>query len=133
MRLDFFLPVLRKPKNGQAPRRRGLPYRIARRLLPSRLFSDPNTKRRGLTRRFLRWIGPSWLSAPARRAVQGACFLTFVWLFFSVCWPYGAHPPRVWKGWMPAEVDARTGRTTLVAEGRSSPAFSRGKTLHVID
>ncbi len=133
MRLDIFLPALRKPKAGQAPRRRGLPYRIARRLLPSSLFSNPNTKQRGLARRFLRWIGLSWLSSPVRRVVQGACFVAFLWLFFFVCWPYSAHPPQVWKGWMPTQVDARSGKTTLAAPGPMPPELARGTTLHVID
>src|SRR5687767_12150295 len=108
MKLDLFLPALRKPKAGVTPRRRGLLYRAARRVLPGRLFSDPDTKRRGLVRRVLRRIGPSWLSAPVRRVIQGGCFLAFLWLFFFVCWPYGTRPAAAWRGWRPVEVDART-------------------------
>src|SRR5262245_8010374 len=133
MRLDIFLPALRKPKRDQQPRHRGLAYRAARRLLPAGLFSDPFTKRRGLARWFLRKLGPSWLFAPVRRVVQGACFVAFLWLFFYVCWPYHAHPPRVWKGWMPAEVDAQTGKSTLALEGPTPAGLTQGKRLHVVD
>jgi ferredoxin len=133
MRLDLFLPMLRKPKAGLAPRRRGLLYQAARHVLPGRLFSDPTTKRRGLVRRVLRRIGPSWLAAPVRRMIQGACFLAFLWLFFVVCWPYSARPAAAWKGWRPAEVDARTGRATLVADGPVPPEMKVGGTLHAVE
>ena len=133
MRLDIFLPMLRKPKAGLAPRRRSLAYRVARRVLPARFFSNPTTKQRGLVRRLLRRVGPTWLSAPVRRVVQGVCFLAFLWLFFFVCWPYTARPGGVWKGWIPREIDARTGKTTLVSEGPSPPALVRGAIVHAVD
>jgi ferredoxin len=133
MRLDVFLPMLRKPKAGLAPRRRGLAYRVARRILPARFFSNPTTKQRGLVRRFLRRIGPTWLSAPVRRIVQGVCFLAFLWLFFFVCWPYSAQPGGVWKGWIPREIDARTGKSTLVSDTPPPPALARGTIVHAVD
>jgi ferredoxin len=43
-------------------------------------------------RRLLRTIGISWLAAPVRRVVQLICLVTFLVLFFYVCWPYDAEP-----------------------------------------
>lgn len=87
MRVDWFLPVLRAPKPNRPERPIGVIARLARRVLPQALFSDRNTKRRGLVRRCLRRLGPVWLAAPWRRAVQSVCFIAFLWLFFAVCWP----------------------------------------------
>jgi ferredoxin len=133
MRLDLFLPVLRKPRAGQAPRRRSLLYRVARCVFPQRLFSNPATKQRGLARRFLRTFGPTWLAAPLRRVVQAACFLAFLWLFFFVCWPYSARPARAWKDWMPREINARTGRTIVSREAPVPAELARGAIVHVVD
>lgn len=133
MRLDLFLPALRKPKPGVPARRRGFAYRAARRFLPARLFSEPETKQRGLARRWLRWIGPSWLFSPARRVVQAGCFIAFLWLFFAVCWPYGARPPERWGGWIPVGLDDSTGRATLAIDGEVPGAIQPGGTLHAVD
>lgn len=130
MKLDLFLPMLRKPRVGVPPRRRGVLYRAARRVLPARLFSDPATKRRGLVRRALRRLGPSWLAAPVRRVVQAACFLGFLWLFFVVCWPYGARPAASWDGFRPAAVDERSGRVTLSFEGPVPEAIRTDRRFH---
>src|SRR5688500_13413905 len=100
MRLDIFLPALRKPKPNQPARPLA---RFAQRLLPAAWFSNPFTKQRGLLRRALRWLGPSWLSAPVRRLVQAFCFVLFLYLFFYVCYPYTARPAAEWKGWQPSE------------------------------
>lgn len=132
MRLDVFLPVLRTPKSAP-PRRRSIFYRAARRVLPGMLFSDAATKRRGLLRRWLRWAGPSWLSAPVRRTVQGICLVGFLILFFYVCWPYSAEPADVWAGLVPAEFDATTGRTTLIAEQPLSTPPVVEQTVYVLD
>jgi ferredoxin len=133
MRLDLFTPMLRTPKPGVPPRQRGFFVRLARRVLPSALFSDPATKRRGLARRFLRWLGPTWLSSPVRRVVQAICLVTFLVLFFYVCWPYTARPAPSWKNWTPAEVDATTGAITLVYDAAPDEPPSIGAVLHLAD
>lgn len=103
MRLDHFLPALRKPKPSQPARFRPL-TQFAQRVLPAKWFSDPATKQRGLIRRVLRWLGPTWLSSPVRRLSQAFCFALFLWLFFYVCYPYTARPARVWPGWQPQSI-----------------------------
>ncbi|MEX0702812.1 MAG: 4Fe-4S binding protein [Planctomycetales bacterium] len=133
MRLDVFLPVIRKPRPGEPPRRRSALYRAARRLLPGALFSDPVTKRRGLVRRALRKLGISWLSAPVRRAVQGGCLVLFLVLFFYVCWPYSAQPPVVWRGWLPESVDLDAGRFVVATEEGPSVAPAAGATVFLVD
>ncbi len=90
MRLNLFLPYLRRPKrdaNRELPR----PFRsVALQVLPETVFSKiDRTTRPGLFRRLLSAIGPTWLSSPFRRVVQAFCFILFCWLFFYVCWPYG--------------------------------------------
>src|SRR5688500_11264025 len=105
MRLDLFLPALRKPKPGVPERPRPL-TRLAQRLLPARWFSNAVTKQRGLVRRVLRWLGPTWLSSPVRRLSQALCFALFLWLFFYVCYPYTARPASVWPGWQPQSIGA---------------------------
>ncbi|MCA9056916.1 MAG: hypothetical protein KDA85_00395, partial [Planctomycetaceae bacterium] len=95
MRLDWFLPVLRTRKAGRAERPVGWVARAARRILPARLFSNRDTKQRGLARQLLRRLGPVWLSSPIRRLIQTACFLLFLTQFFWVCWPYSAQPAIV--------------------------------------
>lgn len=92
IRLDLFLPVLRKERPSRPTRPAGITYRIARRLLPIALFSNRLTKARGQGRKWLRALGPTWLSSPIRRLVQTVCLLTFFWLFLVTCWPYGARP-----------------------------------------
>lgn len=131
MRLDWFTPVLRKPKADQPLRRRGLLIRVAQRVLPATLFSDPTTKRRGLIRRGLRWIGLSWLSSPVRRVCQGVCFALFLWLFLYVCWPYGARPPEVWRNGSPL-INGETGEITLEFDD-SVERIETGDVLFAVD
>ncbi|MEX0715381.1 MAG: 4Fe-4S binding protein [Planctomycetaceae bacterium] len=133
MRLDVFLPVIRKPKPGDAPRRRSVFHRAARRVLPDALFSDPMTKRRGLARRALRTLGVSWLSSPVRRIVQGTCLVLFLLLFFHVCWPYSAQPPVVWRGWLPENADLDAGRFVISTDDDQSDAPPAGATVHLVD
>lgn len=91
MRLDFFLPVLRRSGEGGALRRRPL-RRVAMAFLPRAIFSQTSPPiRSGMIRRVLRRLGPTWVAAPARRLIQTGCFLLFLSLFFYVCWPYGSH------------------------------------------
>ncbi len=102
MRLDMFLPFLRKPKKGTEPKPDTLLVRIAKQILPAALFSDRATAKPGLVRQWLKRLGPSWLSAPVRRVVQTVFFLLFLFLFFYVAWPYSARPAQVWPGLAPA-------------------------------
>jgi hypothetical protein len=107
MRLDIFLPFLRKAKAGviQTPVR--WLTRGARNILPAFLFSDLVTGKPGLVRRTMKWLGPTWASAPVRRAIQGLCLVLFLALFFYVCWPYTARPARTWENWVAAETLTR--------------------------
>jgi NAD-dependent dihydropyrimidine dehydrogenase PreA subunit len=116
MRLDWFLPMIRRPKPGIAPARRSRLVTWSRALLPARLFSNWETKQRGLLRNGLRKLGLSWLASPNRRLVQAICFVAFLVLFFWVCWPYDAQPSRSWSGWSPAEVDAESGGAIITHE-----------------
>jgi ferredoxin len=91
LRLDWFLPQIRKPKPGQAPPDR-LVGRSLRKIVPRRWLSDHTKKRRGGVRRALRSLGISWLASPTRRLIQAVCLIAFLVSFFYVCWPYGARP-----------------------------------------
>src|ERR1035437_6767036 len=88
-RLNLFLPYLRRPKRDRA-RELPRPFKsIALQILPAPVFSQAALSvNPGPLRRFLKVIGPTWLSAPIRRLIQTLCFLTFLWLFFYICWPY---------------------------------------------
>lgn len=101
LRLDWFLPMIRKQKTN-LPDSPTLPGRTLRFLIPKSWQSNWSTKQRGPIRRWLRAIGPSWLAAPVRRVVQGVCLAAFVVLFFYVCWPYDARPQNtepISEGW----------------------------------
>lgn len=127
MRLNWFLPALRKQKAGTTARRS-----FAERILPAALFSDRTTKRRGLLRRMLRRLGPSWLFSPLRRISQAICFAVFAWLFFYVCWPYTAQPGRVSADWTIVECNSETGETIL--DGMDTGEFlTAGRTVHALD
>ncbi len=91
LRLDWFVPMIRKLKPGQSPSS-SLIARWSRRFTPAFMQSNHLTKQRGGFRKALRWLGPSWLASPVRRLVQTICLLTFIVLFFYVCWPYSARP-----------------------------------------
>jgi ferredoxin len=133
MRLDWFLPMLRKPKPNVPLRPIGHFARFARRIFPAACFSDRHTKRRGFVRRFLRKLGPVWLSTPVRRMIQSVCFVAFLWFFFSVCWPYSARPARSWAGWIPVEVDVEAGRIVLASES-DEPGLPRDLTeVYAVD
>ncbi|HZL91949.1 MAG TPA: 4Fe-4S ferredoxin, partial [Pirellulaceae bacterium] len=137
MRLDIFLPFLKKPKKGGGPAADPPHLSAARRVLPRVLFADKATGKPGLARRVLKWLGPSWLSSPVRRVVQGLCLLLFLWLFFWVCYPYNARPAPVWTGWQPTGVGAdrtieftgNTAAATGLAPSRTLYAASSGTAL----
>ncbi len=128
MRLDWFLPALRRTPDG-SPARQTWIGRFLWRCSPSVLRSNHRTKMPGAVRRVLRWIGASWLYSPIRRFVQASCFALFVWLFVYVCWPYTAEPTppgRVSSGWTLTDFDEQDGQLVLrherppawVVEGR---------------
>jgi NAD-dependent dihydropyrimidine dehydrogenase PreA subunit len=110
-RLDHFFPFLnRKWQPINFPGRVG---RLFRRVLPESFFFDPKTGRQGWIRRALRWLGPSVMSSPIRRLIQGTCLVTFLILFFHVCWPYSATPEKpgaITQGWQLEFVEEDTGR-----------------------
>ncbi|MHC4248335.1 MAG: 4Fe-4S dicluster domain-containing protein [Planctomycetota bacterium] len=92
MRLDIFLPSLKRPKAGdEAPRP-------------------------GLLRRALGRLGPSWLRSPVRRTVQTVCLVLFCFLFFWVAWPYGARPGPTEDGWPSHYIDDLAAKELLGAE-----------------
>ena len=66
MRFNHFLPFLKRAERS------------------------PGQAGAGGIRRFLKRLGPTWLSSPVRRLIQAVCFALFLWLFFYVCWPYGS-------------------------------------------
>jgi hypothetical protein len=70
----------------------------------------------------LRKMGPVWTSAPLRRAVQSACFIAFLVLFFYVCWPYSATPASGSPGWYPIEFDYQ--RQLVSLENSDTDAFT---------
>lgn len=112
LRLDWFVPALRRLPADQSPSTSML-GRLVRRSLPARLQSDRATKRRGLIRRWLRSLGPSWLMSPLRRVVQTTCLIVFVVLFCWTCWPYNARPRQlglVSSEWTLVDVDQQSGR-----------------------
>ena len=111
LRLDWFMPVLRKQSTDLRVSH-SLPGRVLRRFVPLWLQSDRATKRRGPIRRGMRWLGMSWLASPMRRVIQGICLLTFSFLFLYVCWPYNASPRtpgRITTGWALSQLDQDTG------------------------
>ena len=111
-RLDHYLAFLRRRKGAALATSANVMKRWLRRVLPVQFFSDPVTGRPGWTRRALKWLGPSFSSAPVRRAIQTVCFGAFLWLFFVVCWPYSAAPLDEGPssgGWRLREIESTTG------------------------
>ncbi len=111
IRLDWFLPAIRRQRDGQSPPGRLL-GRWLRRLLPTPAISNHTTKKRGMLRRLLRRMGISWLASPPRRMVQAICLIAFLVSFFYVCWPYGARPadpPPMVPGLQLIEIDQDSG------------------------
>ncbi len=134
-RLDHFMPFLRRPKKGTSPRAESRVVRVARRVLPARLFADPATGKPGAVRRFLKRAGPSVLSSPARRVVQATCFLVFLWLFFYVCWPYHAQPEApgaTHGGWRFAAFEDDTGWLRIENDSAQS-GFESGTSFFLVD
>jgi polyferredoxin len=132
MRLDIFLPFLRKAKKSVRPRPDNWVLRLAKRVLPKSLFADKTAGKPGLIRRVLKRIGPTWLSSPLRRVIQSVCFLVFLALFFYVCWPYSAQPSRIWPDWKLQKIDA-AGHATLTVQQPLVEPIAVGMTLHAVE
>jgi ferredoxin len=116
MRLDLFLPFLRKPKKGAEPPRPGAIARAARRVLPASWFANLDTGKPGVIRKWLKRLGPTWLSSPVRRVIQGVCFVAFLVLFFYVCWPYDAQPDPLAEGWPAHHAENLAAKERVAAE-----------------
>jgi ferredoxin len=122
LRLDWFLPQLRRVRSGEPTNTRWL-GRLLQRLLPSSLRSDRNTKKRGLIRRSLRHLGLSWLASPPRRVIQATCLIVFLISFFYICWPYDAQPAppaQVSRGWRLTQLDQASGEIFLSRTAQES-------------
>ncbi len=141
IRLDWFAPALKRMRADQSPSH-SLAGRWLRSIVPASFQSDHATKKRGLLRKLLRSLGISWLASPVRRVVQGICLVTFLVLFFIVCWPYGASPVapgKVSRGWSFETVDQQSGEFILgrpqssVIETESDWIVSSGDGLFVVD
>lgn len=135
MRLDWFVPFLRKRKKNETLRPLPVVVRVARLVLPAACFANRETGQPGYLRVIMKRIGPTVLSSPVRRVVQAACFLTFCWLFFYVCWPYTARPAtagHVSGNWQLAQIDQATGDFHFTAE--AVPNWLRERpTIHLVD
>ena len=121
MRVDWFLPFLRKKKKGETLAPPSFVTRWAMTILPRSWFADRVAGKPGLARKLLKRIGPSALSSPLRRIVQAACFLLFLVLFFHVCWPYSARPAgdgQKSDGWRLLEVEQQTGLFRFEVDAR---------------
>ena len=135
LRLDWFLPFLRKKKKRETLAPPPLIVRLAKAILPNALFADRVAGKPGLIRRLLRWLGPSVLASPVRRVVQAVCLVVFLYSFFYVCWPYTAKPAapgRVSSGWRFDEVDQAAGEF-LLKGGKKPWAIEPQTTLHLVD
>jgi ferredoxin len=131
MRLDWFLPAIRKSNPHAEPIKRRWIIRWMRKLFPWPIASNWQTKQRGLLRQGLRKLGLSWLSSPLRRLSQTLCFILFLVLFFYVCWPYDAQPSADSKGWFPVEVDPETGVAKVLHDRFLELPFPEGEALFV--
>ena len=136
LRLDHFLPFLRKKKKNEVLRPPGVLLRLAKRLLPASWFADPITGKPGLVRRVLKRIGPTALSAPVRRISQAVCFVVFLWLFFYVLWPYDAEPQTsavTSAGWRVEEIEPQSGYVRLRGAEALNWEARPGETIHLVD
>jgi NAD-dependent dihydropyrimidine dehydrogenase PreA subunit len=135
MRLDWFVPHLRRQKEGQRISH-SLSGRLLRWIVPESLQSNRITKNRGFVRRILRRLGVSWMASPVRRIIQTVCLITFLVLFFHVCWPYSAapvQPGRVSSDWTFQNIDQQSGEFRLTRNAAENESFAANQTLFVFD
>ncbi|TWT50465.1 putative electron transport protein YccM [Rubripirellula amarantea] len=124
LRMEWFVPTMRKRKSNLALSWT-LPGRVLRMITPRWVQSEHVTKRRGLLRKTLRRLGRSWLASPVRRVCQSVCLVTFLALFFYVCWPYSAKPappPLTSSNWAFETIDEDTGYFVLARSPESNNA-----------
>jgi ferredoxin len=153
LRLDIFLPYLRKRRDCAPFALPGWLVRLPRWFLPKAFFSEFDRYHPGWLRRILQRIGPTWYSAPLRRVIQAVCFIGFLVLFFYVCWPYSARPVPPgpsWPGWQveivghaarvpgqaeeaAREPDNAPGQLTLIAQRDIPPEVVSGSVLFAHD
>lgn len=132
LRLDWFLPALRRLKSGQSLNVRWS-GKILRTAIPSRMLSDRRTKKRGAFRNGLRRLGISWSASPVRRCVQALCLVLFIVSFLYVCWPYTAQPaapPQVAASWAFDDLDQQTG-AFIFRGGQIQPWLAESQRVHV--
>ncbi len=131
MRLDVFLPFLRKPRKGQPPPVDGWMLRFAKQMLPAAWFADRTAGKPGKLRKALKRLGPSWQSAPLRRVVQTVCFALFLLLFFYVAWPYSARPAVVLNDFRPGPLSADNQTELAAPDDLVARKLSPGSVWHV--
>ena len=134
--LDSFLPFLRKKKKKETLTPDAWPLGLMKRVLPDSLFADRERGKPGGFRKLFKRIGPSLLSAPVRRSIQTICFAIFVWLFFYVCWPYGAKPAEpgpISSNWKMEQIDQATGDVHFNNPGYEAWLPTAGSTIYLID
>ncbi|MDA9778311.1 4Fe-4S binding protein [Rubripirellula sp.] len=126
LRLDHYLPAVRRLKVGEEPFYGRFLSQLRSRL-PAAFRSNYQSKRRGEIRCWLRKLGPSWVLSPNRRVIQTLAFFAFLYSFFYVCWPYGARPApdaKLTKGWKLVEIEQKSG--SLFFEADDSPDWLLG-------
>ena len=134
MRLNWFLPFLRKKRKNESLAQPSWIMRLAMSLLPESLFANRVTGKPGLIRKWFKWIGPTVLSSPLRRLVQASCLLLFLTLFFYVSWPYSARPAgegRKSDGWRFVEIEQQTGFFRFDVHGQPAWIAHSGQVVHV--
>ena len=99
MRLDWYLPVIRKPRpEDDPPPRSRVACGSREDCFPagcSPIGRPRNAASCGAS--CGGWDCPGW-RPPVGRIMQAVCFVTFLTLFFYVCWPYDAGLLRVGAG-----------------------------------
>jgi ferredoxin len=81
-------------------------------------------------------MGPTVVSSPWRRFIQGGCFLVFLGLFFYVCWPYSARPAepgRISEGWRFLEIEQASGRCHFERHAADDWQFAAGAELFLVN
>ena len=136
LRLDWFLPAIRRIKGDASPSH-SLIGRTLRRIVPVSLQSDHKTKRRGWLRRTIRRVGLSWSASPIRRISQTVCLAVFFLLFLYVCWPYDARPALNGKqstGWTFQTIDQESGEFSFgnTSNEGDSEWISKGKHVFLV-